>query len=159
MIAGCPLKRGFSASASRDAANATRSVLQKRHLIAAALIVSPQTGQILVSSFIGALLADLWPWGAASFFLCGSCDYVNEFVGLLVVDRFPDQDIRRVHSAPVIKPIPRVGRRSDGAVEIQAAVNALGTAKRDEVRDQIRLSAGADWPGGDGNVSAKLERT
>src|SRR6266403_582170 len=58
MIAGCPLKRGFSASASRDAANATRSVLQKRHLIAAALIVSPQTGQILVSSFIGALLAD-----------------------------------------------------------------------------------------------------
>src|ERR1700688_4653431 len=61
MIAGCPPKRGFSTSASRDAANATRSVLQKRHLIAAALIVSPQTGQILVSSFIGALPADLNP--------------------------------------------------------------------------------------------------
>src|ERR1022692_563335 len=50
MIAGCPLKSGFSTSASRDAANETRSVLQKRHLIAAALIVSPQTGQTLVSS-------------------------------------------------------------------------------------------------------------
>src|ERR1700694_2928966 len=52
-MAGCPLKSGFSTSASRDAAKATRSVLQKRHLIAAALIVSPQTGQILVSSFMG----------------------------------------------------------------------------------------------------------
>src|ERR1700730_16495397 len=59
MIAGCPLKRGFSTSASRDAAKATRSVLQKPQLTRAALIVSPQPGQILVSSFIGAFLADL----------------------------------------------------------------------------------------------------
>src|SRR6266849_166123 len=72
MIAGCPLKRGFSSSASRDAANATRSVLQKRHLIAAALIVSPQTGQILVSSFIGALLADLRRWVRLHVFLAAA---------------------------------------------------------------------------------------
>src|SRR6266566_8629695 len=157
MTAGCPLKSGFSSSASRDAANATRSVLQKRHLIAAALIVSPQTGQILVSSFIGALLANLQRWGAASCLPCGGGDYVNQFAGLLVVDRFPDQDIRRRHGASVIKPIPAVGGRGDRAVEAQAAVNALGTAKRDEVRDQIRLSAGADWPRGNGNVAAKLE--
>src|SRR6266851_8061709 len=157
MIAGCPLKRGFSSSASRDAANATRSVLQKRHLIAAALIVSPQTGQILLSSFIGALLADLQAIGSISQFLCGSRDNIDQFAGLLVVDRFPDQDIRRRHGASVIKPIPGIGGRGDCAVEAQAAVNALGTAKRDEVRYQVRLSAGADWPRGNGNVATKLE--
>src|SRR6202158_3548914 len=120
MIAGCPLKRGFSTSASRDTANAARSVLQKRHLIAAALIVSPQTGQILVSSFIGALLADLWALGGASQIFCGSRDNIDQFAGLLVVDRFADQDIRRTHGMSVVKVIPRVRRRGYRAVEAQA---------------------------------------
>src|ERR1017187_4545895 len=50
ITAGWPLKRSFSDSASLVAANAERSVLQKRHLSATALMVSPQTGQGLVSS-------------------------------------------------------------------------------------------------------------
>src|ERR1700687_4737427 len=102
MIAGCPLKRGFSTSASRDAAKATRSVLQKRHLIAAALIVSPQTGQILVSSFIGTLLADPSPQSPTSRFFCRGGDHVDQFVGLLVTHRFPDQDIRHRHCASIV---------------------------------------------------------
>src|ERR1700719_4925557 len=88
MIAGCPLKRGFSTSASRDAANATRSELQKRHLIAAALIVSPQTGQILVSSFIGALLAGtlspgMWLHG---FFAAAATTFISSLACLLWTD-------------------------------------------------------------------------
>src|SRR5216683_1129799 len=53
MTAGWPMNSGFSTSVSRCAAKVARSVLQKRHLMAAALIISPQTGQTLVSSFIG----------------------------------------------------------------------------------------------------------
>src|SRR5580698_7436492 len=49
-MAGWPLNRSFSVSASLAAAKADRSVLQKRHLSATALMVSPQTGQGLVSS-------------------------------------------------------------------------------------------------------------
>ena len=41
--------------------NAARSVLQNRHLIAAALIVSPQTGQGLVSSLIARYFATATP--------------------------------------------------------------------------------------------------
>src|SRR5882757_2331347 len=53
MTAGWPMNNGFSTSVSLSAAKAARSVLQKRHLMAAALIVSPQTGQALPSSLIG----------------------------------------------------------------------------------------------------------
>src|SRR4030095_5946799 len=52
MTAGWPAKRGFSTSASRAALNASRAVLQKRHWIAAALIVSAHTGHCFVSSAI-----------------------------------------------------------------------------------------------------------
>jgi hypothetical protein len=48
------LEQRFSISASRAALKASRSVLQKRHLMAAALIVSPQTGHCFVSSLIPA---------------------------------------------------------------------------------------------------------
>src|SRR5260370_22465173 len=111
MTAGCPLKRGFSTSESRDAANATRSVLQKRHLIAAALIVWPQTGQILVSSFIGALLADLQAIGSISQFLCCSRDNIDQFAGVLVLHRFPGHDIRRRHGAAGLNPSPTTSAR------------------------------------------------
>src|SRR6266568_7770268 len=120
MTAGCPLKSGFSVSASRDAAKATRSVLQKRHLIAAALIVSPQTGQILVSSFMGTFRAALRPLPGASRFFCRGRDHVDQFVGLLVMDRFPEQDIRNRHGASVVEAIPLVRRRGHRAVEIEA---------------------------------------
>ena len=56
-IAGCPAKRSLSASISLAAVYAARSVLQKRHLIATALMVSPQTGQALVSPSIDSILS------------------------------------------------------------------------------------------------------
>src|SRR6202167_6595839 len=52
MAAGRPANRGFSTSSSCAAANAARSVLQNRHLIATALMVSPHTGHALVSSLM-----------------------------------------------------------------------------------------------------------
>src|SRR5436190_18946904 len=115
MIAGCPLNSGFSISASRVAANATRSVLQKRHLIAAALMVSPQTGQTLFSSFIVAPKARALSRGRTSGFSCGCGDYVDQFARLLVVHGFLDQDVRRRHRTSVIEPIPLIGGRRDSA--------------------------------------------
>src|ERR1700692_2492774 len=92
MMAGCPLKRGFSTSASRDAANAVRSVLQKRHLIAAALMVSPQTGQALVSSLMGrGRHASLQH--ARSGRLSRDRDHVEQFTRLFRADRFTDKDV------------------------------------------------------------------
>src|SRR6186713_1010035 len=52
MTAGWPSNSTFSTSASRAAVNASRSVLQKRHLMAAALMVSPQTGHCFASSLM-----------------------------------------------------------------------------------------------------------
>src|SRR6202035_1096794 len=49
-MAGWPKNKSFSASRSFFAANACRSVLQKRHFRATALIVSPQTGQARLSA-------------------------------------------------------------------------------------------------------------
>src|SRR5450759_3389331 len=50
ITAGWPAYRSFSTSASLVAAKALRSVLQKRHLMATALMASPHTGQGLVST-------------------------------------------------------------------------------------------------------------
>src|ERR1035437_3479085 len=50
ITAGWPLNKSFSTSASLVAAKAPRSVLQKRHLMATALMASPHTGQGLVSA-------------------------------------------------------------------------------------------------------------
>src|ERR1700678_505729 len=49
MTTGYPENKSFSVSRSFVAANAARSVLQKRHLRATALMVSPQTGQAFSS--------------------------------------------------------------------------------------------------------------
>src|SRR5215510_121708 len=50
ITAGLPANNSRSTSASFALSYSLRSVLQKRHLIAAALIVSPQTGHGLLSS-------------------------------------------------------------------------------------------------------------
>src|ERR1017187_8657579 len=50
ITAGCPANRSFSVSASFVAANVDRLVLQRWHLSATDLIVSPHTGQGLVSA-------------------------------------------------------------------------------------------------------------
>src|SRR5450432_3305740 len=156
-MAGRPLKSGFSTSASRDAANAARSLLQKRHLIADALIVSPQTGQILLSSLIGAdscAIARCSPSG----FPGGRGDDVDQFVRLLLMNRLADEDIRDADHATVVEAIPAVRGRGDGAVEAQSAVDAFGAAEGNEVGNEVCLRPGADRPRGHGNVPAKLER-
>src|SRR5436190_23392027 len=52
MMAGWPAHNSCSTSACRAASNAARSVLQKRHLSAAALMISPHTGHGLLSMAI-----------------------------------------------------------------------------------------------------------
>src|SRR5450432_2390647 len=54
--AGCPVNRVDSVSAARLAAKASRFSPQKRHLMAASLMVSPQSGHGLVS---GAVLSGM----------------------------------------------------------------------------------------------------
>src|SRR5580693_1844285 len=51
-IAGWPENRSFSVSRDLVAANAVRSVLQNLHLMATALMISPQTGHAFESSSI-----------------------------------------------------------------------------------------------------------
>src|SRR5947209_20512209 len=52
MVAGLQVNSVFSTASSRADIYAAKSVLQKRHLTAAALMVSPHTGQTFVSSLM-----------------------------------------------------------------------------------------------------------
>src|SRR5689334_24794383 len=81
---------------------------------------------------------------------------IEQFARLLVAHAHAHQDIRSVHALPVIGAIPFVGRRDDGAVEIEAPVDTRRAAEGYEVRGEVALSASADRPRGDGRVAPSL---
>src|SRR6266511_2889425 len=58
-------------------------------------------------------------------------------VRLRIVRVRAHKNIRRLDVAAVIGPVPVVGDVDDGAVEIQAAVDAFRAAERDEVRADV----------------------
>ena len=63
----------------------------------------------------------------------------EQFVGALVRDVPAHQDVGRQHLLAVVGAVPFGVARNDGAVEVDAAVDALGTAERDEVGDDVGL--------------------
>src|SRR5437762_6184353 len=81
----------------------------------------------------------------------------GEPVGLRIVRARANEDIRWLGVAAVIGPVPVIGDMDHGAIEIQAAVNALGAGEGDEVRGHIGVCACAYRARGDAGITTDLD--
>src|SRR5215472_10117435 len=83
----------------------------------------------------------------------------KKLVPTLIVHRSAHQDVRRKNALLVVIDLVPVVRDADhGAVEVEAAVDALRPAEGDEVGDHVGLGARADRTRGDARVTTQLDR-
>src|SRR5258708_904177 len=87
----------------------------------------------------------------------GGANLRKQLVGGLVVDRYPHQDVGRKHIFSVERSVPIIGSCDHGAVEIQAAVQALGAVEGDEIGHDVASGTRADRTRSDAGVASDLE--